>query len=99
MREFVAGFQAFCPRCKCAVRISAAMTTGALRRATELRRAGRAVEAIKALCPEGAKNIAEAKALVFHLTIVPGHCHRCRRPLTKDSESCPFCTCLNLDIS
>jgi hypothetical protein len=42
-------------------------------------------------------NLAEAKALAFHISGLKGECHRCRRPLTEEISVCEQCRSANLD--
>ena len=85
-----------CPRCKAAISWPSQITSEAqVQIAAEVRSMGlRAVDGIRASTGIG---LAEAKALLFHITRIKGQCHRCRRDLTAGVSICQHCQSANLD--
>jgi len=61
-------------------------------------RGGRALEAMHELKVKAGVDLANGKAIVFHITEVKGQCNRCRRPLEEAEETvCANCNALNLN--
>ena len=69
------------------------------RRVVALRRSGHTLEAVGALVRTRSTDVGEAKSLVFHITVTPGKCHRCHKPLSAGSETCPICHCVAFDFT
>ncbi|MBZ0151625.1 MAG: hypothetical protein K8J09_08845 [Planctomycetes bacterium] len=54
------------------------------------------LEAVRMLQQTGRFDLADSKAIVFHISASPGTCHRCAEPVA-DHPECPHCSSLNLD--
>src|SRR5262245_54016111 len=92
-------FQEYCPRCKSIVRIPESLTLDAFLQIVALHRGGQTLRAVAALRDTGVTDLFDAKRLVFHIPVTPGHCHRCDKPLPTTPGLCPSCNCLNLDFA
>ena len=63
----------------------------------ELVRGGRGGAAFQLLVANSDLKLEQAKSFVFHLTKVPGTCHRCKAMLQTADAHCGRCHSLNLD--
>ena len=97
MGPFAPLFQGTCPRCKVLVRVPESMPLETLARVVALRRAGRSLDAAKAMAIPPSSDFGAAKALVFHVTTKFSHCHRCDSPLTERISECRHCRSLCFD--
>ena len=85
-----------CPRCKASISWPAQITSEAREQiAAEVRSMG--LRAIHGIGASAGLGLAEAKALLFHITRIRGQCHRCGRDLTAGATICQHCQSANLD--
>jgi hypothetical protein len=86
----------FCPRCKVNVVWPAVLVSDDKSRvATEMR--ARPAMAAKLVHLQFGLDLRETKALIYHITVKPGECHRCHRPVQGEVSICANCqsACLN----
>jgi hypothetical protein len=88
----------YCKKCKAAIDVPSGLKVGVKDEVTSLRRQNRSALAINSLRAKARLPLAEAKAIVLHVTQDKGLCHRCGEVLSRGEESvCIRCGAVNLD--
>ncbi len=85
-----------CPRCRSVVTWPSSLGDGDKSSIAQTKRAS-ASEALKLLYGQFGLGLRDAKGLAFHITRVPGQCHRCKAPVSGPVSICPNCRSANLD--
>lgn len=86
-----------CAHCREGFELPPGLTPGQRASVAARRRGSKPLEAMRLLKELGA-SVAASKAVVMHITLQPGQCHRCRASLSPGTVTpCGKCHALNFD--